>query len=316
MLFSRSELKPLLHQVATNDPTLTSLHLCHKKITNKQLLQISDALQSNTSVTEIWLTNNQISDDSSGAGGAGSVGYFASVLESNTSVGEVYLGSNKIGAKGASSIANLLQHNNTITDIGLDDNKICDGGAKMMADALRHNDTLQTLKLQGNDIQTERTLESINALLKKNREAAKRRFEEEHPELKTHKLKKPEEKKKKKKSRSGDRKRSDDDKKKRSGDDKREDGRRRSGDDKRGDDGRRSGGSDGPSRKPQSAPRNGGDDNDATKNFLTDRKKTVEESKPNSGLASKLKTGLKLGGGGKEDAAEVKRKGMKSAAFV
>ena len=94
MLFSRNELKPLLQQVSTNDPECTSLHLSHKKITNKQLLQISDALKNNTHITEIWLTNNQITDE------GGVVGELTSVLETNRSVGELYLGGNKIGSKG------------------------------------------------------------------------------------------------------------------------------------------------------------------------------------------------------------------------
>jgi len=194
MFFSRNELKPLLHQVKANDPDLTALHLSHKKIANRQLLQVSDALRTNSTVTEIWLTTNLIADD--GGGGAGAVGYLMEVLESNRTVEEVYLGGNKIGAKGASSIANLVQKNNIITDIGLEDNVICDGGAKMLADALKHNDTLQTLKLQGNDIQTERTLQAITALLATNRERAKKKFAAEYPELATHKLTRPEKKKK------------------------------------------------------------------------------------------------------------------------
>ena len=110
MLFSRNELKPLLHQVSSNDPEVTALHLSHKKITNKQLLQISDALQNNTHITEIWLDNNQITDDDNGRGSAGAgsaVGYLTSVLETNRSVGEVYLGGNKIGAKGGECEENV-----------------------------------------------------------------------------------------------------------------------------------------------------------------------------------------------------------------
>lgn len=201
MLFSRNELKPLLQQVRANDPSLTSLQLSHKRITHKQLLAVSDALRTNSAVTEIWLTHNQISDDK--GGGAGSLGYLMEALEGNTSVEEVYLGGNRIGAKGAASLAQLVQRNRTITDLGLEDNAICDGGAKMLADALRHNDTLQTLKLGGNDIQTERTLVGITELLRKNRERAKARFAAEHPELATRKLKKPEGKKKETKGKEG-----------------------------------------------------------------------------------------------------------------
>ena len=102
-------IKHLLHQVSTNDPSLISLHLSHRRITNKQLLQISDALQCNSNITEIWLTNNLITDDHDGGRGGGtdrssSVGYLMSVLERNRSVGEVYLGGNKIGARGGELI--------------------------------------------------------------------------------------------------------------------------------------------------------------------------------------------------------------------
>jgi len=197
MLFSRNEIKQTLSKLTKNDPSITTLQLSHKRITNKQLLAISDALQGNTNVTEIWLTNNQISDGSDAnnnnksSNGSGSVGYLMSVLETNTTVQEVYLGGNKIGAKGVSSIANLLQQNTIITDIGLEDNSICDGGAKMLADALSHNTTLQTLKLQGNDIQSEQILKTIQDQLKKNKTLAKEKFALEHPELLTHKIKKP-----------------------------------------------------------------------------------------------------------------------------
>ncbi|KAL9187619.1 hypothetical protein ACHAXT_005997 [Thalassiosira profunda] len=202
MLFGRNELRPLLRRAAANDPDLTALHLSHKKITNKQLLQISDALKGNAHITEVWLTHNLISDETDGPhGGAGSVGYLASILEGNRSVAELYLGGNRIGAKGAASIAALLRTNRVLTDVGLEENNIGDGGAKMLADALAENATLQTLKLQGNDA-SEGTLKSIGELLKANREAARKKFEAEHPDRVTHKLKKPPPRKKEKKRRS------------------------------------------------------------------------------------------------------------------
>ena len=102
MLFSRNELKPIIHRVATNDPELTALHLSHKKITNRQLVAVADALSSNASVVEIWLTNNLISDDGTGSGG--SVGYLMGALEGNRTVEEVYLGGNKIGTKGGKMV--------------------------------------------------------------------------------------------------------------------------------------------------------------------------------------------------------------------
>lgn len=288
VFFSRLELKPLLHQVSTNDPELTSLQLSHKKITNKNLLQISDALKTNSNITEIWLTNNQLSDDMDGAG---VIGYFTDVLETNRSVGEVYLDGNKIGVKGASSIANLIQKNSILTDIGLEDNNICDGGGKMLADAVSHNSTLQTLKLHGNNIQTEATLKTINALLKKNKESAKKKFALEHPELQTHKLKKPEkEKKKKKSSRSGDKSRRSKESSSKS---------------------RPSSSSGGKSDTKPSATTTTENSNA----FLLERKKTIEDAKPPT-LMDKFKG---LGGLGKkeEDAsAGVTKNGMKGATFA
>lgn len=89
-MFYYNELKPILNKISSNSEDLTSIQLSHKKITDKNLLQISDALQTNTNVDEIWLTNNFITE----------VGSLAGVLERNDQVTEVYLGGNKIGDQG------------------------------------------------------------------------------------------------------------------------------------------------------------------------------------------------------------------------
>jgi len=191
--FTKETISPTLKQIKSNDPGLTSVHLSNKKITNKQLVTISDALEVNTCVTELWLTDNLIRSE--GEGSAGAVGYLMSVLEGHPTVAEVYLSGNKMGTDGVTAICSLLRVNSVITDLGLEDNGICDSGAQMLLDAIRQNTTLQTLKLSGNNIQVQSTVRSINELLGNNREAAKKRFEEDHPELVTHKLKKPGKKK-------------------------------------------------------------------------------------------------------------------------
>jgi hypothetical protein len=89
-MFYYNELKPLLNKISSNNEDIESIQLSHKKITDKNLLQISDALQMNTNVEEIWLTNNLITE----------VGSLTGVLEKNESVTEVYLGGNKIGDQG------------------------------------------------------------------------------------------------------------------------------------------------------------------------------------------------------------------------
>ena len=93
-MFFYNELKPLLHKISSNSEDLSSVQLSHKKITDKNLLQISDALQTNSHVDEIWLTNNFITE----------VGSLTGVLEKNESVAEVYLGGNKIGDQGGETV--------------------------------------------------------------------------------------------------------------------------------------------------------------------------------------------------------------------
>ena len=96
-MFFYNELKPLLHKISSNSEDLSSIQLSHKKITDKNLVQISDALQTNSHVDEIWLTNNFITE----------VGSLTGVLENNESVAEVYLGGNKIGDQGGEKFVDV-----------------------------------------------------------------------------------------------------------------------------------------------------------------------------------------------------------------
>eukprot|EP00956_Cyclotella_meneghiniana_P022658 scaffold43099_cov75-Cyclotella_meneghiniana.AAC.10 len=96
-MFFYNELKPLMHKISCNSEDLSSIQLSHKKITDKNLVQISDALQTNSHVDEIWLTNNFITE----------VGSLTGVLEKNESVAEVYLGGNKIGDQGGEKFVDV-----------------------------------------------------------------------------------------------------------------------------------------------------------------------------------------------------------------
>lgn len=293
--FSREKIAPVLKQIGSNDPDLTSVNLCHKRITNKQVLQIADALGGNTHVTEIWLTNNEISDESSDGiaktTSAGAVGYLMSALEGNRTVLEVYLGGNKIGTKGVASVCNMLRVNSVITDLGLEDNEICDDGARMLLDAVGQNTTLQTLKMTGNVVGNDSPhIKSINELLKRNREVAKLLFEAEHPELVTHKLRRPEKEKEKERKRTSRSSRS-------RGGEGRKDGdrrRRRDGEQRRSDSKRegRPSSSNGQRKSPSGSPRI----DPSAEAFLEERKRTVGDSSGgNKSLMNKLK-GLSVGG--------------------
>jgi hypothetical protein len=296
-MFYYNELKPLLNKISSNNEDIESIQLSHKKITDKNLLQISDALQMNTNVEEIWLTNNLITE----------VGSLTGVLEKNESVTEVYLGGNKIGDQGgkiasymmwdlcytcgchdsltphkASCIAALIQKNSTITDMGIEENNITDDGAKMLADALSHNSTLQTLKLNGNNIDSFDTMIAINEKLKQNKDEAMKKLYEEHPEYEMQKIKKI--KKKKKRSRS------DKDRKERSEKDK----------EKNGDKSKPS------SRDEDSKIEKVEEDNsNIADQFLQERKKSLEDGNGTGqkSIADKFKSGLKIGSKGTDKPA-------------
>ena len=172
----------------------------------------------------------------------------------------------------------MLRVNSVITDLGLEDNEICDDGARMLLDAVGQNTTLQTLKMTGNVIGNDSPhIKSINELLKRNREVAKLLFEAEHPELATHKLRRPEKEKEKEKksSRSS----------KSGGGEGKKDGdrrRRRSGEQRRSDPKRE--------ERPSSSNRQRPRIDTSAEAFLEERKRTVGDSPSgNKSLMNKLK---------------------------
>jgi hypothetical protein len=173
----------------------------------------------------------------------------------------------------ASCIAALIQKNTTITDMGIEENNITDVGAKMLSDALFFNSTLQTLKLNGNTIDSFDTMILINEKLKKNRDDARKKLLEEHPEYEMQKIKKE----KKKKSRSLTKKER---KQKKSGDDGKSNGLVHA------------------STPAGSAATDGDDGHDnIADEFLQQCKKSLELNNANESkkLSDKLKSGLKLG---------------------
>ena len=118
-------------------------------------------------------------------------------------------------------------------------------------------------------------IKSINELLKRNREVAKLLFEAEHPELATHKLRRPEKEKGKESSRSS----------KSGGGEGKKDGdrrRRRSGEQRRSDPKRE--------ERPSSSNRQRPRIDTSAEAFLEERKRTVGDSPSgNKSLMNKLK---------------------------
>jgi hypothetical protein len=192
----------------------------------------------------------------------------------------------------AQSVANLLQRNQIITDLGIDENSVSDAGAKSLLDALSHNSTLQTLKINGNNIQTEGIVDGINEVLKVNRENARKKLLEEHPEYEMSKIKKEVKKKKARRSRDGTNKSSSSSSREKDRKSSSSNGDRQDKD------------------KPATDAQITIAEETLADNFLKDRKKSLEEEKSTT-LMSKFKNGLGLGSGG-GDGKKKKEEGLKS----
>jgi len=120
-----------------------------KGLTDHDATGVAEMLKSNTSVTEVWLRENEeIGDEGAKA--------LAEALKVNTTVEALYLHDCGIGDDGASAFAEALRSNTSLTFLGLKGNtEIGDEGAKALAKALKVNATVKTLHLRecgiGND---------------------------------------------------------------------------------------------------------------------------------------------------------------------
>jgi hypothetical protein len=99
----------------------------------------------------------------------------AEALKSNTSLTYLDLSKNEISDAGATSIAEALKSNTSLTNLDLSGNQISDAGAIPIAEALKSNTSLTNLDLNDNQISDE--MERI--LMDPNDEMAVRHFFEE-----------------------------------------------------------------------------------------------------------------------------------------
>lgn len=140
----------------------TVLLLNDNLITEKGATTIANALYNNTTLEELNLWNNQISDS-----GIYSLSQVLSV--NNLTLRSIGLGQNKISDEGAQYLAEMLKTNKTITRLWLFRNEIGDRGMKLLADALTHdNQSLQWLDLRLNKLVTDSSFDSLSNMLKCN----------------------------------------------------------------------------------------------------------------------------------------------------
>ena len=96
----------------------------------------------------------------------------AEALITNTTVTCLYLYNNQIGDEGAKALAEALHENKTLTDLYLGFNLIGNEGAEALAKMLETNTTLTTLNLEGNNIEDTTLLRRIESYLARNRKFA------------------------------------------------------------------------------------------------------------------------------------------------
>ena len=121
---------------------IPELILYHMQLTDTQIKALAEALKINTTLRELNLSKNFISDEGGKA--------LAEALKINTTLTKLNLSKNSIGNQGASAIAEALKTNTTLTTLDFSWNYIDIKGAKKLVEAMKINTTLTTLYLKGN----------------------------------------------------------------------------------------------------------------------------------------------------------------------
>jgi Ran GTPase-activating protein (RanGAP) involved in mRNA processing and transport len=151
--------KLVAKELATNS-SVTSLVLSKNDIGDEGSVDIGEALTKNSTLALIDLEDNGIGD-------TGSSSIAAALLE-NTTLTKVFLNGNSIGPGGAAAIAEMLRVNTNLQFLGLGRNCIGNGGAVAIAAALRSNATITRLDLNGNGISDEGAAAILTALKQDN----------------------------------------------------------------------------------------------------------------------------------------------------
>ena len=126
----------VLCEVLKYNTTVEELYLPENEITDCSSL--AEALQLNNTVKSLYLSENEITDCSS----------LAEALKRNNTVEWLDLSFNKI--TDCSSLAEALKRNNTVETLDLTNNRITD--CSSLAEALKRNNTVKTLYLINNQI--------------------------------------------------------------------------------------------------------------------------------------------------------------------
>ena len=120
------------------------LDLSYKQIGDKGVEFLLQALERNSSLTELNLSDNQI--------GNKGIKFLSQALERNRGLKKLNLRDNQIGDKGIKYLSQALERNSSLTELHLSNNQIGNIGVKLLSEALLYNERLITLDLIGNPI--------------------------------------------------------------------------------------------------------------------------------------------------------------------
>jgi Leucine Rich repeat len=151
--------KLIANELSSNS-TVTTLILSKNNIADGGSVEIGGMLAKNRTLMEIELDDNGIGEVGSSA--------IAKALCENTVVTKLSLNGNVIGLTGAAAFAEMLQTNATVQQLGLGQNNIGDDGVVAIADALKVNTALTGLNLAGNSIGDRGILAILKVLLNYN----------------------------------------------------------------------------------------------------------------------------------------------------
>ncbi|XP_068687306.1 protein NLRC3-like isoform X2 [Montipora foliosa] len=133
----------LADAMATNS-TVTLLYLSFNEIGDSGAAALAKAVEINSTLTELVLSRNRISDSGAAA--------LAKAVEINSTLTKLYLSGNGIGDSGSAALAKAVEINSTLTGLYLSENGIGDSGAAALAKAVEINSKLTELHLSDNGI--------------------------------------------------------------------------------------------------------------------------------------------------------------------
>ena len=111
---------------------------------NENLMMIRKAVQINTKIQKLDMSDNYISDNGAA--------FISDTLMINESLKEVILRWNSITQQGAKSLSKAIYQTKTLQKLDLYHNDITDDGAAAISDSLKINESLQELNLADNNI--------------------------------------------------------------------------------------------------------------------------------------------------------------------